>query len=392
MNILRSERAGAIILLAAAALGLLAANTAAGPAVMAIKDLHLAVPGTPLDLSIGHWVADGLLAVFFFIVAVELKHEVLVGELNTVAKALSPAIAALGGVLVPIVIYLGITAGSGYENGWPIPTATDIAFALGILAVFGKGIPSRLRIFLLALAILDDIVAILIIAVFFTTDANLALMAAGAAGVVLFGILSRLVGTRYRMAVIPLMVVVAAVTWSLVYLSGVHATIAGVALGLAAAHGVGMRARSVLEPFSNGVALPLFAFFAALVAIPQVPVTELAPPFWAILIALPVGKVIGIALGGWLSGFIGQGGQKRDLSLPALITAGSLGGIGFTVSLLMNELAFADNPEASAEGTLAVLLGSLVSMVLAGVLVSRLARKHRRVNLQNEAFAKSMSG
>ncbi len=392
MNILRSERAGAIILLAAAALGLLAANTAAGPAVLAIKDLHLAVPGTPLDLSIGHWVADGLLAVFFFIVAVELKHEVLVGELNTVAKALSPAIAALGGVLVPIVIYLGITAGSGYENGWPIPTATDIAFALGILAVFGKGIPSRLRIFLLALAILDDIVAILIIAVFFTTDANLALMAAGAAGVVLFGILSRLVGTRYRMAVIPLMVVVAAVTWSLVYLSGVHATIAGVALGLAAAHGVGMRARSVLEPFSNGVALPLFAFFAALVAIPQVPVTELAPPFWAILIALPVGKVIGIALGGWLSGFIGQGGQKRDLSLPALITAGSLGGIGFTVSLLMNELAFADNPEVSAEGTLAVLLGSLVSMVLAAVLVSRLARKHRRVNLRNEALAKSMSG
>ncbi len=397
MNILRSERAGAIILLSAAALGLLLANTIAGPAIMAFKDLHLAVPGTPLDLSVGHWVADGLLAIFFFIVAVELKHEVLVGELNTVSKALSPAIAALGGVIVPIAIYLSITAGSGYEAGWPIPTATDIAFALGILAVFGKGIPSRLRIFLLALAILDDIVAILIIAVFFTSDPNVSLMVAAVVGVVLFGVLSKFVGSRYRMAVIPLMVVVAAVTWSLVYLSGMHATIAGVVLGLAMAHGAGMRTRRTLEPFSNGVALPLFAFFAALVAIPQVPVTELAPPFWAILIALPVGKIIGITLGGWLSSFIGRkkradaGYKQPDLTFVALITAGALGGIGFTVSLLMNDLAFAGNQEISAEGTLAVLLGSLISMVLAGVLVSRLAAHHRREKLRNEEFAQSIS-
>jgi NhaA family Na+:H+ antiporter len=379
MSLLRSERAGAVILLAAAALGLLLANTVFGPNVFALKELRLAIPGTPLDLSVGHWVADGLLAIFFFLVAIELKHELLVGELNTVSKALSPAIAALGGVVVPIAIYLSITAGSGYEEGWPIPTATDIAFALGILAVFGKGIPSHLRIFLLALAILDDIIAILIIAVFFTSDPNVSLMIAGVVGVIVFGVLSKFLATRYRGVIIPLMVIVAGVTWALVYLSGVHATIAGVALGLAMAHGAGMKTRHALEPFSNGVALPLFAFFAAMVVIPQVPVSELAPPFWGILIALPVGKIIGIALGGWLSTFIGPKTEKHDLTFAALITAGALGGIGFTVSLLMNDLAFAGSPGISAEGTLAVLLGSLISMVLAAVLVSRLAGHHRRV-------------
>jgi NhaA family Na+:H+ antiporter len=323
-------------------------------------------------------VADGLLAVFFFIVAIELKHEMVDGELNSKAKALRPAIAAVGGVVVPVAIYLAITAGSGYEQGWPIPTATDIAFALGILAVFGKGIPSRLRIFLLALAILDDIIAIMIIAVFFTNDPDLLLMGAAVVGVVLFGVLSTFVGSRYRKLIIPLMVVVAAVTWAFVYESGVHATIAGVALGLAMAHTPGMRTRRVLEPFSNGVALPLFAFFAALVVIPQVPISELAPPFWGILIALPVGKIIGITLGGWLASFIGPKGQKSELTFASLVAAGALGGIGFTVSLLMNELAFAGAPEVSAEGTLAVLLGSLISMLISGILVSRLAKHHRK--------------
>jgi NhaA family Na+:H+ antiporter len=378
MNILRSERAGAIILLTAAALGLLLANTALGPSVLSFKEFHLAIPGTPLDLTVGHWVADGLLAVFFFIVAIELKHEMVDGELNSKAKALRPAIAAVGGVVVPVAIYLAITAGSGYEQGWPIPTATDIAFALGILAVFGKGIPSRLRIFLLALAILDDIIAIMIIAVFFTNDPDLLLMGAAVVGVVLFGVLSTFVGSRYRKLIIPLMVVVAAVTWAFVYESGVHATIAGVALGLAMAHTPGMRTRRVLEPFSNGVALPLFAFFAALVVIPQVPISELAPPFWGILIALPVGKIIGITLGGWLASFIGPKGQKSELTFASLVAAGALGGIGFTVSLLMNELAFAGAPEVSAEGTLAVLLGSLISMLISGILVSRLAKHHRK--------------
>jgi NhaA family Na+:H+ antiporter len=386
---IRSERVAAVLLLAAAALGLLAANTALGPALMGVQDAHLAIPGTPLDLSVGHWISDGLLAVFFFVVAVELKNEFTVGQLNSVSKAVRPAIAALGGVLVPALIYLAVTAGSGYEGGWPIPTATDIAFALGVLAVFGKGLPSRLRIFILALAILDDIVAILIIAVFFTTAPNLLLLAAAAVGVVAFGLLSRLLLTArvtgspgLRMLVAVALVAIGLVTWSLVYLSGVHATIAGVALGLAMVRVPAMHVRHALEPVTNGVILPLFAFSAALVAIPQVAPSQLAPAFWGILIALPVGKLIGITLGGWLAGFVGprtdEQGRHPHLSLPALITAGALGGVGFTVSLLMNELAFAGAPEVADEGTLAVLLGSAVSIVLAAVLVSRLAAPYRR--------------
>ncbi|GAA2228455.1 Na+/H+ antiporter NhaA [Herbiconiux moechotypicola] len=392
MAFIRSERVAAFLLLAAAALGLIAANSPLGPALMGLQDAHLAVPGTPLDLSVGHWISDGLLAVFFFVAAVELKNELTVGQLNSVSKAVRPAIAAFGGVLVPALIYVAVTAGSGYENGWPIPTATDIAFALGVLAVFGKGIPSRLRIFILALAILDDIVAIVIIALFFTTDPNLPLLALAVVGVAVFGVLSRLLNTRMRVLVIAAMVAVALVTWSLVYLSGVHATIAGVALGLAMMRVPAMHLRHHLEPATNGVVLPLFAFSAALVAIPQVGLSQLAPPFWAILIALPVGKLIGIALGGWLSSFVGPRERRPVLSPLALLAAGALGGVGFTVSLLMNELAFAAQPEVADEGTLAVLLGSSVSIVVAAVLVSRLAVYHRRLRVLRSAAEQRMRG
>ncbi|WP_445997327.1 Na+/H+ antiporter NhaA [Okibacterium fritillariae] len=378
MSIIRSERYAAFFLLAAAALGLILANTAVGPAIMGLQDAHLAIPGTPLDLSVGHWISDGLLAIFFFVAAIELKHELVAGELNTVAKAIRPAIAALGGVIVPSAIYLIVTTGSGYEGGWPIPTATDIAFALGVLAVFGRSLPGRLRIFLLALAILDDIIAIVIIAVFFTESPNLILLAAAVVGVVLFGALSRQLHTRARPFVMAAMLVIGVLTWSVVLLSGVHATIAGVALGLAMALKPAMRTRHALEPVTNGFVLPIFAFSAALVAIPQVGVSELAAPFWATLIALPVGKMIGIGLGGWIASFFGPKGQRPHLTPLSLLAAGSLGGIGFTVSLLMNELAFARQPEIADEGTLAVLLGSTISILLSAIFVSLLARQHRR--------------
>ena len=393
MTFIRSERVAAVLLLAAAIVGLVAANTPIGPWLMQLQGAHLAIPGTALDLSVGHWISDGLLAVFFFVVAVELKNELSVGQLNSVSKAVRPAIAALGGVLVPAVLYIVITAGSGYEGGWPIPTATDIAFALGVLAVFGKGLPSRLRIFILALAILDDIVAIVIIAVFFTQDPNLLFLLFAAVGVVAFGLLSRMLlrptapdaasasdlsrHRRRTVVVATLMVAIALVTWALVYLSGVHATIAGVALGLSMVRVPAMRVRHALEPVTNGAILPLFAFSAALVAIPQVAVNELAPPFWGILVALPVGKIIGITLGGWASSFVGRRDPKAQLGFQSLVTAGALGGVGFTVSLLMNELAFARHPEVADEGTLAVLLGSTVSIVLSAVLVARLARSYR---------------
>ncbi|MDO9398136.1 MAG: Na+/H+ antiporter NhaA [Herbiconiux sp.] len=409
LSLLRSERLAAALLLIAAAAGLVVANTAAGPGAMALQDAHLGIPGTPLDLSVGHWISDGLLAVFFFVVAVELKNEFAVGQLNSFGRAVRPAIAALGGVIVPALVYLAVTAGSGYEGGWPIPTATDIAFALGVLAVFGRGIPSRLRVFILALAILDDIVAILIIAVFFTEAPNLPLLLLAALGVAAFGLLSLLLGPgrpgrparprALRMLAAVLMVAVALATWSLVLASGVHATIAGVALGLVMARRPAMRLRHALEPVTNGAILPLFAFSAALVAIPAVSLGELAPPFWAILIALPVGKLVGIALGGALANRVGRRetsgsapAQRPTLGAAELVTAGALGGVGFTVSLLMNELAFAGSPEVADEGTLAVLLGSAIAIVVSAVLVSRLAAAHRRSGAVSPPAASPTAG
>ena len=378
MSLLRSARFPAIVLLAAAILALVVANSPLGPGALAVKDAYIGIPGV-FEMSVGHWVQDGLLAVFFFIVAVELQFELTSGELNSARKALQPAIAAAGGVIVPIAIFLAFSAGTDSARGWPIPTATDIAFALGVLAVFGRGLPAGIRIFLLALAILDDIVGIVFIAVLFTTGVNFGMLALAALAVVVFGVLSRQLDTRARVPITIALVILGIATWVLVYESGVHATIAGVALGLAMAQQPALRTRHALEPWVNGIVLPLFAFSAALVPIPAVSPSQLAPAFWGVLIALPVGKVIGITLFGWISLRIGSRGTTPHLSLADLLAAGSLGGIGFTVSLLLSELAFAADPVLRDEATLGVIGGSLISLIVAGTLVAQRARHHRRL-------------
>ncbi|MFP3466866.1 Na+/H+ antiporter NhaA [Leifsonia sp. SIMBA_070] len=383
MTFIRSERVAAGLLLFAAALGLVVGNSGIADAVLSLEGVKLGPAETPLNLTMGEWVSEGLLAVFFFVAAVELRNEFTNGQLNTLKRAIRPAVAAVGGVLVPIGIYLAITAGSGYTRGWPVPTATDIAFALGVLAVFGRAIPSRLRIFMLALAILDDVVGIVIIAVFFAHDINPIMLIGAAIAVTVFGLLSRLLRARARPLIIVLLLIFAVATWVLVALSGVHPTIAGVALGLVMAHRPGLRARHLLEPFTNGLVLPLFAFTAALVPIPGVSVGELSRPFWGILIALPVGKLVGISLGTWLYTVISRDNHP-SITLHGLLTAGALGGIGFTVSLLMNELAFANHPEIADQGTLAVLLGSAISIVVSAILVTSLNRYYRRLRALRE--------
>jgi NhaA family Na+:H+ antiporter len=378
VSLLRSARFPAIVLLCSAILALVLANSPAGPAVLAIKDAYIGIPGL-FELSVGHWIQDGLLAVFFFIVAVELQFELTNGELNSARKALQPAIAAAGGVIVPIVVFLAISFGTDSARGWPIPTATDIAFALGVLAVFGKGLPAGIRIFLLALAILDDIVGIVFIAVLFTDGVNFGMLALAALAVVVFGVLSRQVDTRARVPIAIALVILGIATWVLVHESGVHATIAGVALGLAMAQQPALHTRHALEPWVNGIVLPLFAFSAALVVIPTVAPSQLAPAFWGVLIALPVGKIIGITAFGWVSLRIGNRGATPHLSLADLLAAGALGGIGFTVSLLLSELAFAADPLLRDEATLGVLGGSLISLIVAGALVAQRARHYRRL-------------
>ena len=387
MNFLRSERSSAALLLAAALLGLLLANLPIGPGLSEVRNTHIGPSWLGLDLSIGHWISDGLLAVFFFIVAVELKRELVIGELNTVSKALLPAIAAVGGVVVPAAIFLAFTAGTETAEGWPIPTATDIAFALGVLAVFGRFIPTRVRVFLLALAVLDDLIAILIIAVFFTADADVASLGFAAIAIALFGVVSRvlkprsawILSRRPQWPITVILVVLWIVAWYFVYQSGVHATIAGVALGLVMARRPAGRAAHALEPVSNGIILPLFAFSAAMVPVPQVSPSQLDPAFWGIVVGLPIGKLIGILLAGGLGGLAVRRRGGRALTLADLAVVGSLGGIGFTVSLLMNDLAFADLPGIIDQGTLAVLLGSGVAIVVSIGALTLQSRRYRRL-------------
>lgn len=379
MSLLRSERFPAFLLLGAAALGLIVANLPFGDRVIEWSHLEIGPASLGLNLSLSHWVADLLLAIFFFGVAVELQYELTRGQLNSFSKAIKPAIAATGGVLVPVAVYLSIAGGPETSGGWPIPTATDIAFALGVLAMFGKGLPTKVRIFLLALAIIDDIVGIVFIAVLFATDLDFGMMLAGLACIIVFAILSRLRRRMNTPTIVTAMVIVALAAWAFTYLSGVHATIAGVLLGLLIRQHEGMRARHVLEPWINALILPIFAFFSALVVIPQVSLDELSPALWGILVALPVGKVIGITLFGWLAMFVGRKkGEKPDLTIADILPASALGGIGFTVSLLLSRLSFTDDVVAD-EAVLGVLLGSLISLILAAFLVSARARHYRRL-------------
>ncbi len=381
MTFFRSERAAAILLLAAAALGLFLANSPAGESLIGFVEVHLGAGA--FDLTLEHWVTDGLLAIFFFLAAIELRHELTEGELASTRKAIVPGVAALGGVVVPAALFLLVVGvGTPHADGWPIPTATDIAFALGVLALVGRGLPPRVRALLLALAVIDDLIAILIIATFFTTDLQPLPLLLSAPVVALFAFASARI--RSRAALLPVLIVLGVTAWALVYSSGVHATIAGVALGLVMARGRAATTRHALEPWSNAFILPVFAFVAALVPYPGISIAELDPVFWGILIALPVGKLIGITAGAWISSRLTLE-SSDDMPLGDILVVATLGGIGFTVSLLMNELAFETEPTIAAEGTLGVLAGSLVAALLGTVVTVWRSRHYRRVAAEVEA-------
>lgn len=387
-RIFRSDRNAALVLLGAAVLGLVLANTALGSWLIGLRDAQLPVPFTSFDLTVGHWIVDGLLVVFFFLVSVELRHELTRGELSSWRRALAPAIAAVGGVVTPALIFLAFTAGTDQLRGWPVPTATDIAFALGVLALLGRGLPRQVRVFLLAVAILDDLIGILIIAITFTAGLNLGMLAAAGACIAVFAVLSRVMlrvrggqRTLIRIALIAL----ALAAWFFVHESGVHATIAGVALGLVMQPVVARMTAALLVPWVNGIVLPLFAFVAALVVIPDAGLSSLHPAFWGIAVGLVAGKLIGITLAGGIASrlLVSQAGHR--LVFADLVTVSALGGIGFTVALLMSQLAFRGDPAFIDEATLAVLAGSGAAAIIAAAAVSWRAAHYRRRLAQRAA-------
>ncbi|MEU2061963.1 Na+/H+ antiporter NhaA [Streptomyces sp. NPDC013455] len=383
---LRAETVGGVLLLLAALAALAWANIPAlRHSYTTVSHFHFGPADLGLHLSVAHWAADGLLAVFFFVAGIELKRELVAGDLRDPRAAVLPVVAALCGMAVPALVYtLTSLAGGGSAQGWAVPTATDIAFALAVLAVIGTSLPSALRAFLLTLAVVDDLFAILIIAVFFTDRLDFAALGGAVAGLVVFWLLLRR-GVRGWYVYVPLAVVI----WALMYNSGVHATIAGVAMGLmlrcttreGEEHSPGERLEHLVRPLSAGLAVPLFALFSAGVSISGGALGDVftRPETLGVVLGLVVGKTVGIFGGTWLTARFTRAQLSEDLEWADVFAVASLAGIGFTVSLLIGELAFEGDTVLTDEVKAAVLTGSLIAAVWATVLLKIRDTRYRRL-------------
>ncbi|MGW7085291.1 Na+/H+ antiporter NhaA [Streptomyces sp. NPDC054871] len=388
-NALRAETVGGVLLLVAAVTALIWANTAGG-SYESVSGFHIGPASLGLDLSIQHWAADGLLAVFFFVAGIELKRELVAGDLRDPKAAALPVIAALCGMAAPALVYVLVnTFGSGSMDGWAVPTATDIAFALAVLAVIGTSLPSALRAFLLTLAVVDDLFAILIIAVFFTSELNFAALGGAVIGLAVFWLLLRK-GVRGWYVYVPLALVI----WGLMYNSGIHATIAGVAMGLmlrctrreGEEHSPGEHIEHLVRPLSAGLAVPLFALFSAGVAVSGGALGDVftKPETLGVVLGLVVGKAVGIFGGTWLAARFTKAELNDELAWPDVFAVASLAGIGFTVSLLIGELAFSEDPLLTDEIKAAVLMGSLIAAVLSGILLKVRNARYRALYDEEE--------
>lgn len=393
ITILHKETVGGAILLAAAAIALIWANSPWGASYHALTNFRVGSDdfGLHLNLSLGGWAADGLLAIFFFVVGLELKREFVAGDLRDPAMAALPIAAAVGGMAVPALIFVAFTIGGpdGAVSGWAIPTATDIAFAVAVLAVISTHLPVALRTFLLTLAVVDDLLAITVIALFYTTKINLGALLLALVPLAAFAIL-----VQRRISSWWLLIPLAALTWAFVHESGVHATVAGVLLGFtvpvlgSATRGEGLAERfeHVMRPISAGFAVPVFAFFAAGVGFGGYDgfVTALRDPIaLGIIAGLVVGKTIGIFGTTRLIAAVTRASLDASLRWIDVLGVSMLAGIGFTVSLLIGDLAFGPDPSRLAVMKVAVLTGSVLAALLAGVLL-RIRNRHYRAIFELE--------
>ncbi|MFG3207287.1 Na+/H+ antiporter NhaA [Streptomyces sp. NPDC048192] len=388
---LRTETVGGVLLLLAAVTALIWANIPAlHDSYESVSHFRLGPGALGLHLSMAHWAADGLLTVFFFVAGIELKRELVAGDLRDPRAAVLPVVAALCGMAVPALVYTVTNlTGHGSAQGWAVPTATDIAFALAVLAVIGTSLPSSLRAFLLTLAVVDDLFAILIIAVFFTDRLDFTALGGAVAGLVVFWLLLRK-GVRGWYVYLPLAVVI----WTLMHHSGVHATIAGVAMGLmlrcttreGERRSPGERVEHLVRPFSAGLAVPMFALFSAGVAVTGGTLGDVfgRPQTLGVVLGLVLGKTIGIFGGAWLVVRFTRASLSEDLAWADVFAVACLAGIGFTVSLLIGELAFAGDAVLTDEVKASVLVGSLIAATCATVLLKIRNAKYRRLCEEEE--------
>jgi len=391
-DVLRKETVGGALLLVATVVAMVWVNSSWGHTYESLRDLTVGPESLHLDLSLGTWAADGLLAIFFFVVGLELKREFVAGDLRRPSVAALPILSALGGVVAPALVYVLVStaAGGGGLRGWAIPTATDIAFALAVLAVISTHLPTGLRTFLLTLAVVDDLVAVTIIAIFYTADLQVLALLGALVPLALFT-----VAVQRRIRSWWLLVPLAAATWMLVHESGVHATVAGVLLGFTvpvvrsqaaggpeAGRGLAEHFEHRLRPISAGFAVPVFAFFAA--GVPLGGLQGLGesltdPIALGIIAGLVLGKPIGIFGTAWATARFTHASLDDELSWLDVLGLSLLGGIGFTVSLLIGDLAFGAGGSADDHVKVGILVGSLLSALLAAVVVKSRDRAYRRI-------------
>jgi Na+:H+ antiporter, NhaA family len=389
--VLRKETVGGALLLAAAAFAMIWANSPWSTAYETLRDTRVGPAALHLDLTLGMWAADGLLAVFFFVAGLELKREFVAGDLREPRRAALPVAAAVGGMVVPALLFVLVNLGTGGDalRGWAIPSATDIAFALAVLAVISTHLPTGLRTFLLTLAVVDDLLAIVVIAVFYTRDLSPLPLLLALVPLALFGVL---VQRRVRSA--WLLLPLAFLAWGLVHASGIHATVAGVLLaftvpvvrseaagGPDAGPGMAEHFEHRVRPLSAGVAVPLFAFFSAGVAIGGL--SGLGASLRdsvaiGIVVGLVLGKAIGISGATWLVARFTRAQLDENLGWPDVIGLSLLGGMGFTVSLLITELAYGVG-ESYDHAKVGILAGTVAAAVLAAVVLRLRNRRYRRI-------------
>ena len=391
-TLLRRETVGGALLLIATVIALTWANSPWSDTYVGLRDLTVGPQTLHLDLTLGTWAADGLLAIFFFVAGLELKREFIAGDLRDPRRAALPVVAAVGGMAIPALLFVlvNLSAGGGALEGWAIPTATDIAFALAVLAVVSTHLPAGLRTFLLTLAVVDDLLAITIIAIFYTRDLQPLYLMLALVPLALFGLL-----VQKRIRSWWLLIPLAATTWALVHASGVHATVAGVLLaftvpvprsqaagGPDAGPGMAEHFEHKIRPLSAGFAVPIFAFFAAGVAVGGF--TGLADSLTdtvalGIIVGLVVGKTIGIFGATYLMARFTKATLDEDLRWVDVAGIAVLAGIGFTVSLLIGDLAYGAGSERDEHVKVGVLVGSLIAALIAALILKLRDRTYRRL-------------
>lgn len=406
-RILTAETTGGAILLIATVAALVLANSPASSAYEALRDTHIGGQVGPLDLdlSLAHWAADGLLAIFFFLAGLELKKELVAGDLRDPGRALVPVVAAAGGVAMPAILFTAIAATGppGALSGWAIPAATDIAFAVALLAVLAKSLPAALRTFLLTLAIVDDLIAILIIAIFYSSDLRLGLLAVAIIPIALYRLLASRAESLFKISASAawlLLLPLGAITWALFLGSGIHATIAGVVLAfmvpvrvrsrLAPDHSLAETFEHRFRPLSSGFAVPVFAFMSAGVAVGGLGGLLAAwqsPVALGVIVGLVLGKILGIMGATFLVTRLRRANLDPDIRWADLLGVAAVAGIGFTVSLLVTELSFDVGDPMLDQGKIGVLTASVLAAVMGAAILVPRDRRHALIARAEEGAA-----